>query len=531
MTARLFRRGRLTRPYAVAMTALGLALALLGLGTVPAPWQGGADDVASTSTSDPDDTGTATEWPTSTQQNIVFILTDDLSSDLVQYMPEVQKLQDEGLTFSNYIVNNSLCCPSRAAMLTGQYGHTTGIYTNHGAEGGYVKFSGDEQDLSTFGTDLKAAGYTTGFLGKYLNEYMTKLASEEIRSTVPAGWDTWFAAGDAYRSYNYKASDNGQIVKYGKDESDYMTDVLAERAVDFIEEQEDSSSPFVLEVSTYAPHSPYVPPKRYENVLKNLKAPQDASYGKENVNPVPYLTGRKAITAEQQAEYDEAYRDRVRSVMAVDDLMADVRETLEATGQLDNTVIIFASDNGYHIGQHRLGAGKLTPFDTDINVPLVMSGPGVPQGTTDILAQNVDIRSTLDAIGHTVPGEEVDGQALLPLPEAGDTWRSAALVEHHGPDIVLGDPDYQPAKVGNPPSHFALRFADYIYIEYLNGRIEYYDLVKDPAETTNIADTLDAETRQRLHRMVLSAQSCRGSVACATALGATAVTADEVLHD
>ena len=202
--------------------------------------------------------------------NIVFILTDDLSMNLVQFMPHVLEMQRHGATFANYFVTDSLCCPSRSSIFTGRYPHNTGVFRNTGNDGGYLVFRDRGHEQATFATALSAAGYRTAMLGKYLNGYLPA-----IHPPAP-GWTTWAVAGNGYPEFNYNLNQDGRILHYGDKPSDYLTDVLSARAVKFIKEAD--GSPFFIEIATFAPHAPYTPAPRDANALPGLQAPRTPAF-------------------------------------------------------------------------------------------------------------------------------------------------------------------------------------------------------------------------------------------------------------
>src|SRR5205823_6706248 len=191
--------------------------------------------------------------------------------------------------------------------------------------------------------------------------------------------------------------------------------------------------------------------------------------------------------------------------------------TLARTGQSRNTYIVFSSDNGYHMGDHRLLAGKLTAFDTDIRVPLIVTGPKVPANrVVKKLAENIDVNPTfLRLAGVSVPAV-VEGRSLVRLlhGEPVRNWRQAVLVEHHGPDVQVGDPDYPNVDSGNPTSYEAIRTAHGVYVEYVNGEREFYDLASDPFELHNSVASLTPVLRERLHRTLDALKSCHDALSC-----------------
>jgi arylsulfatase A-like enzyme len=224
------------------------------------------------------------------------------------------------------------------------------------------------------------------------------------------------------------------------------------------------------------------------------------------------------MTPTQIGQDDTAFRKRAQAVEAVDDLIAKLEKTLERNGVADNTYIFFASDNGFHMGDHRLLAGKLTAFETDIRVPLVVAGPHVRAGR-DVarVTENIDLCPTFVHLGGagTMPG--ADGANLGPLLRGKPvpSWPDAALVEHHGPDY--GDeagPDVPQPGSGNPSTYEALRLPHSIYVEYANGEREYYDLRSDPYELSNAYTTLAPSRVDALHSQLARLESCRGVAVC-----------------
>ena len=454
------------------------------------------------------------------QPNIVFLLTDDLSKNLVPYMPNLQALQREGTTFTNYTVTDSLCCPSRASMLKGQFPHNTGIFKNHGSDGGFRLFYRRGEEKSTFATDLQGAGYRTAFLGKYLNEYQPRNPLGTGQPYTPPGWDQWFAGGNAYRNFNYSLNENNQVRRYGNRPEDYLTDVLSAKASDFISTSAATGKPFMVEVSTYTPHSPYTPAPQDATSFPGLKAPRTAAYDRLPADAPPWLAKVPRLTKKQKTRMDTEFRKRVQSVQSVDRMLGSLRATLTRAGVADRTVVVFASDNGYHMGEYRLPSGKQTAFDTDINVPLVMAGHGVGAGrTVDALVENIDLRPTFaELAGAPQPGE-TDGRSIKPL-LAGDTpvqWRSAALIEHRDPATDPLDPDYTYDSPNIPPAYDALRTSRFTYVKYVDGSREYYDRKTDPLQLRNVAGKLTPARIAALDKALHALITCAGPEACWTA--------------
>jgi N-acetylglucosamine-6-sulfatase len=458
-------------------------------------------------------TSTSSSAPAAKQPNIVFVLTDDLSWDLVRFMPHVQALQRDGVTFSRYYVTDSLCCPSRSSIFSGRFPHNTGVFTNMAPDGGFGVFNGRGEEKSTWATALQGAGYRTAMMGKYLNGYTPQGLVDGKPLYIPPGWNEWDVAGNGYPEFNYDLNENGKLVHYGGQPQDYLTDVIAGKAVSFINAAAAAKTPFAIELATFAPHAPYTPAPRDANDFPGLKAPRPPSFNKANTNAPRWLARHAALGPMQLANIDQKYRLRAQSVQAVDDMIGRIEDTLKARGIADDTYVVFSSDNGYHMGEHRLAQGKMTAFEHDIRVPLIVAGPGVPSHKTiGAIAENIDLRPTFSRLaGARVPAN-VDGSSLVSLLHGGGAkgWRNSALVEHHGPDRAKNDPDMPAPGSGNPTSYEALRSGDFVYVEYSDGEREYYNLARDPYERHNTYNRLEPRQRTRLHNALREIQRCNG---------------------
>src|SRR6266849_3513804 len=450
--------------------------------------------------------------------NIVFVLTDDLALNLVQYMPNLLKMQQDGVTFANYFVTDSLCCPSRSSIFTGRYPHNTGIYRNTGADGGYLAFVNRGHERVTFATALAAAGYHTAMLGKYLNGYQPQ------RNPAAPGWSEWDVAGNGYRGFGYDLNQNGKIVHYANRPDDYMTDVLAAAAMNFIKQQT-PDTPFMIEIATFAPHAPYTPAPRDADAFPGLRAPRTGAF---NAAPDPaapkWLAAHPQLSEIDVATIDNDFSKRAQSVLAVDKMIGDLQAAVAAIGEAGNTYFVFSSDNGYHMGEHRLMPGKMTAFDTDIHVPLIVTGPGiVPGRVVEEIADNIDLNPTFSEIGGAATAPNVDGRSLLPLMHSGAVteWRKAALIEHHGPVRNLADPDFPGLRSGNPTTYEAIRGSTWVYVEYADGEKEYHDHATDPFELQNSYASLPDDRKASLHAMVTALQSCHDAQSCSAADGTT----------
>ena len=471
-------------------------------------------------TSPPPPVATMQNTPTQSggkRPNIVFVLTDDLSMNLVQFMPHVLKMQKQGVTFTNFFVTDSLCCPSRSSIFTGRYPHNTGIYRNVGTDGGYLGFYNRGHEHATFATALSGAGYRTAMLGKYLNGYLPP------QHPPAAGWTTWAVAGNGYPEFNYNLNQNNKIVHYGGKPTDYLTDVISEMGVTFVKES--AATPFLIEIASFAPHAPYTPAPRDADAFPGLKAPRTPEFdAAPDLNAPQWLKTHRSLSDADVAEIDRDFRKRAQSVLAVDAMIGKLQKAVAEIGQENNTYFVFSSDNGYHMGEHRLMPGKMTAFDMDIHVPLIMSGPGIPAGlAVEEITENIDLCPTFTELAGMQNSTSIDGRSLLPLlhGEKVPDWRTVALIEHRGPVRNFADPDMPSIRSGNPTTYEAIRGRSNLYVEYANGEKEYHDLNTDPHELQNTFASLSSNEQASLHARILATQNCKGVEDCRTAEGGT----------
>jgi arylsulfatase A-like enzyme len=460
--------------------------------------------------------------PAAARPNIVFILTDDqdLLLHSMDFMPQTRELiARRGMTFEQDFVPLSLCCPSRSTILTGLYPHNHRIYNNRAPGGGFAKFQDRGLEETTVATALHAAGYRTALFGKYLNNYPRK----GDPTHVPPGWDEFAtpAAGAPYTERNYTLNENGTLVQYGSAPQDYMTDVIAGKATDFIHRSADAGTPFFLYLATYAPHKPATPAARHAKLFPGLKAPRTPSFNEVDVDDKPAKIRKlPRLSAGDVEAIDSLYRRRAQSLQAVDEAVGAVVRTLEATGQLDNTYIVFTSDNGFHMGQHRLKAGKYTPYETDVHMPLFVRGPGIaPGGSTSAFTSSVDFVPTIaELAGATLPFP-VDGRSFVSLlhGKTPSGWRQVILLEQfefvpdtNAPDSVLEPADPQDGTVSAYPSHLGVRMAGLKYVEYGTGEREVYDLTQDPDERNNVAASRKPDWLARMSSLARALGACAG---------------------
>ena len=466
--------------------------------------------------------------PEGSRPNIVVILADDLDLklDALNYMPNLQQLMaQQGTTFTQSLVTESLCCPSRSTILRGQYVHNHQVLTNEYPNGGYRKFSEMGHENSNLGVWLQAGGYTTNFLGKYLNGYPLQNGSTH----VPQGWTQWNGGiGSAiYDMSNYQLNENGTVTSYGASDSDYLTDVLSNKAVNFINQNSGNTTPFFLYLNPTAPHIPATPATRHASLFPTAQAPRTPSFNEADVSDKPAdIRNRPLLNQNQINNLDANYRLRIRSMQAVDEMIASVIQALQASGKLNNTYIVFASDNGFHMGQHRLPQGKGTAYEEDVVVPLIIRGPNVPANRTlnDYMVGNIDFAPTFaDIAGVSVPSF-VDGRSFKSLltsnPPPANQWRKYFLIEQYpfssperGDDFGGFVPDTARGNVNVPetePIITAVRTTRYKYVEWYTGERELYDLQNDPYELSNFYPTGDPNLIAELSTKLAALKSCVG---------------------
>jgi len=411
--------------------------------------------------------------------NIVLILTDDQRFDTLWAMPTVRaRLMKRGVTFANSFVVNSLCCPSRTSLLTGRYSHGTGVYTNSAPYGGFKVF----HDGSTLATHLHHAGYTTALVGKYLNEYGG--------TYIPPGWDHWAAfemdppLGNYY--YNYQLNIDGAIHSYGAAAGDYSTDVLTQQATQFLQQ---AHGPFFLYFAPWAPHEPTIPAPQDMNTFSNLRPARPPNFNELSVGDKPKWVQRlKRFGPSSINAIDTARRRQFQALLDVDRSVGRLLDTLKETGQLHNTMVVLASDNGVAFGEHRW-TNKQDPYEESIRVPMVIRYDPLtsPPRRAAQLVLNIDLDPTFEALAGLRPSG-VDGRSLLPILRGTvRSWRSSFLIEHKS----LGGL--------SPPTFCAVRTKRYLFVHYQTGELELYDLDSDPYELVNRAhDATVASSRREL---------------------------------
>lgn len=457
--------------------------------------------------------------------NIVLILVDDMEARAIEAAPErfpnIAALAASGTRFANAFAPTPVGCPSRSTILRGQYAHNHGVVRNNGPDGGFAAFRDLERERSTVAVWLQEAGYRTAMVGKYLNGYGERGGT----TYVPPGWDRWHATM-SLDYFDYQLNENGRVVSYGDRARDYQTDVLSERARAFVRATP-AERPFFLYLAPRNPHGPSTAAPRHANAFPDAHAPRVPSFNEADVTDKPaYVRESPRLTRRQIAALDEGYRQRLRSLLAVDDMVGALLATLRATpGRLENTHVFFTSDNGYHQGEHRRPVGKGSPYEASSRLPLLVRGPGVAAGRTEEgLVLNADLAPTFADLAGATPDGFVDGRSLRPL-LAGDSvaWRRAVLLERLAADVarIAGAEEESGSALRIPP-YRALRTDDRLYVEYDTGERELYDVRADPYELRNLlAGTVEPEHLTEADRLAVWLAALRdcgaGSTPCRTA--------------
>jgi N-acetylglucosamine-6-sulfatase len=432
-----------------------------------------------------------------TKPNILFVLTDDMRASDLGYMPKTRHLlASGGVKFTKAFVTNSLCCPSRATILRGQYAHNHRVRSNRPPLGGFEKFHSLGRENSTIATWLDDAGYDTMFIGKYFNGY-------DDTTYVPPGWDHWHGyLGDYVPSDTYRINENGQINTYDRSQI-HDTDLFSDEAATFLKSTA-GGAPFFMYLATNAPHTPAFAPPRHQGMFKDVPLPKAPSFNESDVSDKPaWVRKTPRLTSEDVSYLRQLYRQRLRSLQSVDEMVGRLVRILGESGELSNTYIVFTSDNGLHFGEHRINAKKWTAYEEAIHVPLLIRGPGVPAGAKrSQMALNNDLAPTFASWAGLTPPSFVDGRSLGPLLSSSPpSGRNAFLVEHWRDKN--GDP-----YAATIPTYKAVRTDRYLFVRYASGERELYDLNKDPHELRSLHKTAGTALKRRLASRLDALESC-----------------------
>jgi N-acetylglucosamine-6-sulfatase len=420
--------------------------------------------------------------------NIVFILMDDLRWDEIgcnghpfAETPNIDRIAREGVRFRNAFVTTPLCSPSRASFLTGQYTHAHGIIDNTARDA-------QSHRLPTFPRVLHAAGYETGFVGKW------HMGNDD--SPRP-GFDHWVSFKGQGTYHDPELNENGKTVKA----AGYTTDVLSDRAAAYVARKR--TRPFFLwlahkavhpELTQYADGSVsdpnggvFLPAERHKALYVDRPVPRRPNAGQPPAGK-PALQrkiGNLPALGPATGTDDETIRNRLRMLKAADEGIGRVLTALEATGRLDDTVVIFTSDEGYFFGEHGLSFERRLAYEESIHIPLLVRYPRLARAgsTIDGFALGIDIAPTVLGLANAKANHAMHGRSLVPLLEGrSDGWRKSFMIEYFSDNTMprISHMGYR-----------ALRTERWKYIRYseLEGMDELYDLANDPYEMRNVIGT------------------------------------------
>ena len=460
--------------------------------------------------------------------NVVVVMTDDQRYDDMGALPQTRRLIGEaGVSFTRAFVSYPVCCPARATFFTGQYAHNHGVICLYKKCGGGYGRLRQREYLPVW---LERAGYATAHIGKFLNGY------GQDRLDVPNGFTEWYGLIDpfTYRMWGYSIFEDRNRQAYGEVLQEtprlYQTDVLTNKAVDFIRRRAAGDTPFFLSVAYLAPHHEsgktqrltgklVRPAPRHQGAFATMPLPKQLSFDEADLSDKPPHVARynRPINARREAAILKRTRERWESLLAVDEGVKAIIDELRERRELDNTYVIFTSDHGFMQGEHRIPQGKMVPYDPATQVPLLIRGPGIPRGrTTKALVGDVDFAPTvLDATPATAP-RPLDGRSYLPFARNPRIRSLRPFLHTTAGQGAKGRTNTREGGTRGTqprvPAWRAVRTTRWLYIEYTSGHRELYDTRKDPWQMRSRADDPTIRTRIRTLRRILGdLRRCRGS--------------------
>jgi N-acetylglucosamine-6-sulfatase len=451
--------------------------------------------------------------------NIIEIMADDLDKKPMRYMTKINKLlRDQGVTLTNFQTEQSLCCPSRAVSFTGKYAHNNGVIGNEYPGGGYVAYH-QKDEWRALPLWLQNNGYVTSFSGKYFNEYPRPPQNPEVgvsNKFVPPGWNKWMSPvlGNPYEGFNYKLNVNGKVDATFRHQ--FFGDTLSDMAVSTLKNMP-KDKPYFMTIRPISPHHPYSYPARMADKYTDVTYPHKPNFNERDMSDKS--GSRPLYGPKKRAEFDRVYRNRIRGMKVVDNMVGRIMRTLKDRGDLDNTYVIFTSDNGYLLGEHREET-KYKQYRESQEVPFIIRGPGIPKGQKmNTLLGNIDIAPTYVDMTNTKMRSDIDGESMLPLlTGAVKNWSRHYLLFGRGKVPIttsatrtgMEEPQEQPisAREAWNNTFVGAMSADGLkYLKYRYGdRYELYDLNSDPYELRNLfgphgdeeLQTMPAELRRKV---------------------------------
>ncbi|MCX6432788.1 MAG: sulfatase, partial [Actinobacteria bacterium] len=441
-------------------------------------------------------------------RNVVLLLADDLDWALFDQVPRLAALKDAGTTLTNFVVTESLCCPSRSSFTLGQYVHNHKVVSNvPETGGGWETFYRLQHQQDCLPTWLSAAGVSTAHVGKYLNGFPGRQLEP---SYVPPAWDhfvtTVRGGGSPYDGYGYVLSTDGVLTQHNGGRANFLDDVMTADTNAWLTT---ATEPFFLEFASYLPHTPAPAALRNIGSRAGSRVPISPSFNARGAGEPAWLSSLPQMGPKRLANLDRMWTRRLESGETLADSFDAIMSQLRTTGHADDTLVIVTSDNGYHLGTHRMPSGKHTPYREDAVVPAVLIGPGIPAGgVVNAMTSTIDLAPTIANLLGAQPPDWVDGRDLSPLlqdPE-GAQWRTGVLTESLTATRP-GDPDYSGFEA---PAYQALRTEDYLYVSYGTKGTALYDLRTDPSEMDNIIASADQTLVRELKAQLDALSACAG---------------------
>jgi len=483
--------------------------------------------------------------------NILVLLTDDQDILLggMDRMPNLRRYMiDRGVTFSNAYVHTPICCPSRSSILSGRYLHN-GITKNNSVSGNCNGRQWQQDaEKKTFAVYAQQAGYRTSYAGKYLNAYGCQSSDNPECTRVPPGWDKWYGLVGNSRYYNATivvSDDNGQtskLVKHGNAyPSDYLPDMLCDRTLAMIREFTSSTTeddnPFLIVNAWPTPHGPFTPAPWAEHAFDGAKAPRTPNWNasSKSMQQKHWLL-RQLMPIDNNTEklIDITFEHRLEALLSVDSHVGKIFELLEEKEELDNTIIIYTSDHGYQLGQHRLAIDKRHLYEHDIKVPFIaFSGMSKQALSRQDIVLNIDIAPTIYELttGSSKIPETMDGSSFASLLYARrgndnhgeSTFRDDFLISYHGegfPPCGMAQCPLDPHGGSMPDSwnntYHCVRTitqqVNNIYCQFEDDEkfVEYYDLNVDPWQLSNKCNELSPKEKSFMEERLSKLRTCRG---------------------
>lgn len=462
--------------------------------------------------------------------NIVFVLLDDVEYTTgidPTVMPNtLQHIAGEGALLTRTYTQYALCSPSRSTMLTGLYAQNTGVRRNLPPLGGFEAFQANGMHDRAISKLLQDAGYRTGMVGKFINNYPKTAPSPNY---VPPGWSYW-AVTPSPTPYNYDVVENGRRIHYGSTPADYDTDVFTQKAADFITGAADAGTPFALFLWYPAIHSPVAAAARHADLFADRSLPRAPDFNEANVDDKPPFLRLASVTAAQVTYLEGQYRARLQSLQAVDEGIESLYQLLAARGLLENTYIVVGADNGFHLGEHRLQTTKGFAFEESVRIPMMVRGPGVPAGRQiGQLIGNADLAPTFAAWAGLTPAVEFDGRSFAGLLTAADPatvpWRKslplAKLPEAKTPVPAPWPWAPDPTKkafyrcIGTTgkaiPEMQGILTLNNTLAYYATGDLEFYYNKRDPYQLENRVCSGWLPDRDLMRQRAVQLANCRGN--------------------